>query len=129
MVTPITMKTSSPQMPEVTVSAYAIVQAALSVTPPRIRLPALLEESNQTIVTIRNNGSNPVTLSDPEVNVKDASVQLREVQPGRLFNLVVTFPAGFRSQPGQPMEVRVKSNHAQSPIVTVPVIQLEPSTD
>jgi hypothetical protein len=129
MVVPITMKTSSPQMPEVTVTAYAMVQAALTVTPPRIRLPALLEEPKQSVVTIRNNGSTPVTLSEPEINVEGASVQLREVQPGKIFSLAVTFPAGFRSQPNQSLEVRVKSNHLQSPIVKVPVIQLEPTPD
>jgi hypothetical protein len=125
-VVPIILKTSSSKMPEVTVNVYTIVQAALTVSPSRIRLPALLDEAKQVIVTIRNNGSAPVVLSDPEINAEGASVQLRELQPGKVFNLVATFPAGFRARPGQPMEVRVKSSHLQSPNLKVPIVQLEP---
>jgi len=126
---PVTIRTSSPKMPVVTVTAYAMVQPALTVTPPKIVLPpAPLAEAEQFVVKIQNNGTNPVTLSDPGINAKGAGVQLREVQPGRLFSLTLTFPAGFRSQPGQPIEARVKSNHQQFPTVNVPVMQLQPFT-
>jgi hypothetical protein len=129
VVAPITMDTSSPKMPVVTVNAYAVVQAALTVTPPRILLTPPLAESQRYVVTIRNSSSHPVTLSAPGINVDGASVQLREVQPGRLFELAVTFPAGFKGRHDQPIEARIESNHQQSPIIKVPVIQLEPAPD
>lgn len=127
LVAPITMKTSSPQMPEVSVTAYALVQPALTVMPPQIRLPATLEEAKRVTVTIRNNSTNPLVLSDPEINANGAGVQLREVQPGKLFDLVVTFPAGFHVEPGRAIEACVKSNHPQSPLLKVPVTQLLPA--
>lgn len=124
LVVPITMKSSSKKMPLVTVTAYAMVQPALIVIPPRIRLPKTpLPEEKQFDVRIRNNGSRPVVLSDPGINAKGAGVQLREIQPGRLFSLVVTFPAGFQEPSGTTVEVHVKSNTEQSPVLTVPVSQ------
>jgi hypothetical protein len=40
-----------------------------------------------------------------------------------LFNLVVSFPAGFQIQPDQKVEVSVKSNHPKFPLIKVPVVQ------
>jgi hypothetical protein len=125
---PITIKSSSSKMPTVTVTAYAMVQSALTVTPPKIVLSATsLSESEQFIVKIQNNGNNPLALSEPAITAKGVSLQLKEIQPGRLFNLIVNFPKGFRSQHGRPITVSMKSNHQQFPAVTVPVIQLESS--
>jgi hypothetical protein len=128
LIVPITMKSSAPEMPVVTATAYAMVQPALTLMPPRIRLPSTpLAEAEQFVVKIRNNGTQPVVLSEPGINAKGASVQLREEQPGRLFELTVAFPAGFRSPAGQPVEAHVNSNHQQSPVIKVPVVQLETS--
>jgi hypothetical protein len=127
VVAPITMTSSTTKMPVVTVNAYAVVQAALTVTPPRILLPTPLEEAKKVVVTIRNNSSKPVTLSDPGINAGGASVKLREIQPGKLFELAVTFPAGFQDHHDGPIEAHVESSHQQSPVIKVPVIQLEPA--
>ena len=48
LVAPITMKTSSPQMPEVDVTAYAMVQPALTVTPLSLSSSARLSVSRCT---------------------------------------------------------------------------------
>jgi hypothetical protein len=120
---PITLKTSSPKMPQVTVTAYATVVPALTVTPARIFLPPTpLAKEEQFNLTIRNSATNSVTLSEPAINAEGAMAQLRELQPGRLFSLEVTFPAGFSNRLGEKLEARLKCNHPQSPIVKVPVI-------
>jgi hypothetical protein len=119
---PITMKSSSSKMPEVVVTAYAMVQPALTLMPPRIvLLDTPLEEAGRFTIRIQNNGSKPVVLSDPAINAKGADVQLREIQPGRLFALTVTLPAGFKFEPGQTVEATLKSNHPQLPVIKVPV--------
>ena len=124
---PVTMKTSLAQMPVLTVNAYAMVQPALTVTPPRILLQMPVEESRQFVVKIRNNGSRAMTLSDPSINADGASVQLRELQAGKMFELTVTFPAGFRGQPGKTVEAQLKSNLPHAPVISVPVTQLKPT--
>jgi hypothetical protein len=131
-VAPITLKTSSPKMPVVTVTGYAMVQPALTVTPPRLRLLSdePLADSAQFTVRIQNQSTNALTLSNPSINAKSAEVSLRELQPGRLFELVVSFPAGFRSPPGEEIEARVKSNSAQFAVVRIPVLRpMLPSAD
>ena len=72
------------------------------VTPTQIMLPAgpLAAAMNRTIM-IRNGGTNALVLSDATVNIPGAEVRMRETQPGRLFNLTVSFPAGFDIKPDQ----------------------------
>lgn len=121
---PITLQTSSAKMPVVSVTAFAMVQPALIVMPPRMALPPGPLEQTQTVtVRIQSNGTNFVTLSEPSINAKGVDVQLREIQPGRLFSLTATFPAGFRIPAGQTIEAQIKSSHPQSPTVKVPVFQ------
>jgi hypothetical protein len=120
-VAPITMKTSSAKMPVVSVSGYAMVQPALTVEPPRIFLPAEpAKDAANYEVTIQNNSTNVLVLSEPTVNALGAAATLREVQPGRLFSLTVSFPAGFQARRYAGLEVRVKSNEIQSPVIRVP---------
>lgn len=120
----ITMKTSSSNAPALTVTAMIVMQPVLNVTPPQINLPAeRLTNSLSSSVSIRYSGTMVMTLSDPAVSAKGVDVQLKENEPGRLFTLTLTFPAGFEIAGGQKAEVTVKSNHPQFPIIRVPIIQ------
>jgi hypothetical protein len=105
-----------------------MVQPSLTVMPPRIRLPAEpLAKATPFTVAVQNRSTNSLVLFEPSIDASGADVQLRELQPGRLFNLIVTFPAGFQVSPGKKIVARVKSNQPQFPYVTVPVLQFESS--
>ncbi len=123
---PITVKSSSTEMPLVTVNAYLTVQEPVVVAPNAITLPpGPLAAPSSSMLTIRNNGTNAMVLSDASVNVEDAAVRMQEPQPGRFFSLTVDFPAGFRMKPDQKVEVSVKSNHPKYPLIKVPVFQMQ----
>ncbi|MCI0350386.1 MAG: DUF1573 domain-containing protein, partial [Acidobacteriales bacterium] len=121
---PVTLKTSSPKMPSINLSAYVMVQEPVAVSPNSIVLPAgALTNATRRDVIIRNNGTNTLVLSDAKVNVPGGEVRLAESLPGRMFSLAVTLPTGFEMKPGQAVEVTVKSNHPRYPLIKVPVIQ------
>jgi len=136
----ITLKTSVPQMPVLTVTAMAVVQQLLLVTPAQILLPpGALANNYTTPISIRNNGAAPLELSEPAlsggpaspepavsepgVDVRRPTIQIQQVEPGRLLTVMVTFPAGFEIGPGEKAELSVKSNHPEFPVIKVPVIQ------
>jgi hypothetical protein len=124
---PVSVKTSSPRMPMLTVNAYIIVQQAVIVAPNRITLPTgRLTASMSQSVKILNKGTNALALSDARVNTPRTEVRLQEIQPGRVFSLMVNFPEGFEVTPGKEVEVSVRSNHPQFPLIKVPVIQQAP---
>lgn len=120
----ISMKTSSTEVPVLSLTAWANVQPAILVTPAQIILPAApLATLKPYTLLVRNNTTNALVLQEPAVNAKGVDVQLKEHQPGRYFSLTVTFPAGFEIAPGDTVELSLKSNHPQFPVIKVPVQQ------
>jgi uncharacterized protein DUF1573 len=120
----ITLKTSSTNMPLINITAYAMPQPALVAMPQAIRLPAgPLSPNFRQPVTIRNNSSTPVKITEPQVNVEGVTVQTTETQPGKMFMLSVSFPTNFQARADKPMELTVKTSHPKYPVMHVPFIQ------
>jgi hypothetical protein len=120
----VNVKTSSPRKPLLNVGAFLLVQPSVIVAPNQIELPSgLLAAGLSTSVKILNKGTNSLALSDPTVNSRGTEVRLQEIQPGQVFSLMVNFPAGFQTKPDEKIEVTVKSNHRQFPLIKIPVVQ------
>ena len=119
-----TMKTSSTNVAVINVTAWANVQPVVVALPAQIALPAApLAGPMALTVSIRNNGTNTLTLSEPAVNAKGVEPQVKEIERGRVFNVALNFPAGFEIAKGDKVELSVKSNHPQFPVIKVPVYQ------
>ena len=120
----ISVKTSSPEIPFVNVQAHAMTRPDLVLSPTQIVLPeAPLAAGVNPSVTIMGMASNPLVLSDPKLSFAGLEVQLRELQPGRLFSLSVAFPVGFELPKNEAAEVTVKSNYAKFPVIRIPITQ------
>ena len=120
----VSIKTSSAKMPVINLQAYVMVPASVLVQPDRFFLPAgPLRVAMKPSVSIRNNSTTALTLSEPTANVPGVEVQVQETQAGRLFSLIASFPEGFQVPPGQSVEVTVKSNHPKFPLIRVPIFQ------
>jgi hypothetical protein len=119
----ITVKTSLTNMPVLNVTAIAMVQPAVSVTPAQIFLSSQMDRWTTNFVTISPTGSKALALSDPEASDTNVIVTVRETVPGRVFQLVAAFPPGFKIAPGHQVKLNVKSNNAQQPLIVVPVSQ------
>ena len=121
----ITLKSSSPKMPMVSVNAYAVVQPAVKISPPLLTLqPGPVAKLTTFSVSIQNQSTNALSLSNPAVNADGIEVKLVEVKPGQRFNLEVTVPAGFQAPRGKAIAVALKCNHLQSPVVKIPIVQM-----
>lgn len=121
----ITLKTSSTTVPTLTANVGANVQAALTVVPQQITLPPG-PLANQTMpqITIQNNSTNTLTLSDEATTAKDVHVKLNEANPGRLFTITLTFPQGYELPQGERAEFTVKTSNPQFATVRIPITQM-----
>jgi len=122
----ITMKTSSPRVPVLNASAFAIVRPAINIVPAQINLlPGPLAIPTTNVVTIINSSTNHGTLALTELSgpTNGVSVQMKEIQPGRQYALTVGFPAGYQAPPGGPVEITVKSSHPQYKLIKIPIMQ------
>jgi hypothetical protein len=121
----IVLKTSSSKMTNLSLPVYAIAQQAVTAIPTQVLLPATPSTNRLTYsVSIRSLWTEPLSVSEPMLNAKEVEVQLKELQPGRYFTVMMTFPAGFEIPQGEKVELSVKSNHPQFPVIKVPVVQL-----
>jgi hypothetical protein len=121
----ISLRTSSSNMPVISVTAWANIQPVIAVMPQQIVLPrAPLPNKMSPSISIQNRGTNQLALSEPTVNAEGVEVELKELQPGRTFSATVTFPQGFETQPNKPLELTFKSNHPQHPVIKVPIMQM-----
>jgi|SRR5215813_319495 len=121
----ITIKTTSTNVPVLSVSAWANIQPVIVVSPPAITLPAGPLQQKQTVsIMVQNNGTNHIKVSEPSLSVKGAEAQVNESQAGKLFTTTVTFPEGFEIPAGTPAELTVKSTHPKFPLIKVPITQL-----
>jgi hypothetical protein len=121
----ITMKCSLTNMPVVTVPVYVNVQPPVVVIPGHVTVQAPpLAAGVTNSVTIQNNSTNALTLSDPKINLPGISVELKEMQPGRMFTALIGFPQGFEAPPGQTIELTIKSSNPKMPLLKIPVSQI-----
>lgn len=120
------LKTSSTNAPTVAVKIWANIQPLVTVMPPQLALPpAPLAHAVTNMITIQNNSTHPLSLSEPSCNLQGVEVQLKEMQaPGRSFVATLVFPEGFALEPGHPALFTIKSSHAQQPLIKVPVTQM-----
>lgn len=123
----ITLKTSSTQAPLVSVSAYAAVQQAVMVTPSQLALPdGPLKSPYTSAVLVRNNSTNALELTDVRLDISGVDVKVTQPQTGRLYSILMNFPAGFQMAAAQKPELTFKSNHPSYPLLKVPVVQAQP---
>ena len=144
----ISLKTSVTNFPVIEITTYANSPPPLSVVPMRIDLRQGPLATNQlAYVTIINNSTNPITLSEPSVDAPGARARITETQPGRqsqdplaaedkvvdvtvtqnqpgrYFTILLKFPTGFELPAGQPGAFTIKTTHPKAPLVKVPIYQ------
>ena len=120
----ITIKTSSTNLPRLTVNAAIMPQPAIVALPQQIQWPAgLLDRNYRFPVMIRNNSRAPLSLSEPVVNVEGATVEIQQVEPGKAFKLNLGLPPGFHARPGHSLELVVRTSHPKYPVFKVPIFQ------
>jgi len=121
----ITLKTSSTNVPTISVTAWANVQQSVVVSPPQVMLASGPLANKQTVsLTIQNNSANPMKLSEAAVDAKGVDVQLNEPNPGRSFTATLNFPQGFELAQGSKAEFTVKSDNPKHALIKVPITQM-----
>ena len=122
---PVTVTTSSSNLPLVSITAYAIIQPAVTVAPAQILLQAgTLPAGYRPSATVRNNSTSLIELSDVSVNAPDVKAQVQTAVTGKLWTVTLSFPTNFHAPSGQRLELTMKTTHPQHPELKVPIIAM-----
>ncbi|MBI5383961.1 MAG: DUF1573 domain-containing protein [Verrucomicrobia bacterium] len=124
---PLLLKTSAAEAPSLKAYVCAIEQPPVLIAPGQFTVPAgPLAAPEQRAVMVRCLGREPLRLSQLELDLPGVESKVHEIQPGRLFSIVLNFPSGFvlpanESVENRTVEVRVHSNHPRYPVIRIPV--------
>ncbi|MBI3415983.1 MAG: DUF1573 domain-containing protein [Verrucomicrobia bacterium] len=123
----ISLKTSWPNQPVVSFSAFAMLRQAVTISPNVLNLPARQSmAAYKQSAFVMNNSSTPVKLTEASVNAEGVKVQINESTPGKTFSLTIEYPEGFNPAPGTPLELKVKTTHPKRPIVSANILVMGP---
>jgi len=118
----ISMKTSNPKMPELSVQAVATVLPPVQVAPTQIILPAAkLSAPEKRYVVILNHRAADLKISDLKLNVDGVDISTNANPQGRQFTVILTFPAGFQARESEKMVFSGKTSHPELPSFEVPI--------
>ena len=124
----VTLKTSSPSVPTVAVTAMLMLQPVISVTPAQVNLPPPpLNNGYIHTITVNNAGTNSIKLGEVTVSDSRITAATKETTPGKAFSVEINIPQGFVAKAGQPTEVAIKTTHPQFPEVKIGVVQALPA--
>jgi hypothetical protein len=117
-----TLRTDSTEVPQVEVTAFVPGLSALVTSPRRILLPAG-SSTNLVVVPVfvRSTTGHRLVVSDPRCDAPGVRVNLEEREPGRLFVVRVEFSPGFPMTAERKLELEMRTNHPQYPVLRVPV--------
>jgi hypothetical protein len=122
--TTVHLKTTSLTAPNFDLNVVASIQPEIQVSPPQLRLGALPNVwTTNRGVFVHGNGPAKLTLSDPECSDPRVHVQLNPIGVQSMYNLLVALPPSYQIEPGKPVEITLKSDNTNMPIVKVPVVQ------
>jgi hypothetical protein len=120
----ITVHTSHPGTPVISVPVMASVRPAVQIYPPRIVLNLLPDRWTTNRITIHGATTNLLlSLSNPKTSDSRIHVDIQPMGPKGAFNLLVVFPPGFQLEPGQRAEVTVESNIPRFPVIKIPIME------
>jgi hypothetical protein len=122
----ITVNTSLTNVPVINITVTAFTPPAVVVSPQQIPLSPQIVRWTTNLIKITSNWNKALALSDPQVSDTRVTVALKEITPGHEFQLAAAFPPGYQIAPGQKVELSVKSDNPDRPVITVPISQFHP---
>lgn len=126
----VVVKTSATNAPTLDIPFWANVQPAVMVLPPQVMIPSgPLTAKATPAVTIQNNSTNALKVTDPVVSVPGVQAEVKELQPGRIFSVQLSFPEGFEMKPGDQASLIFKTSHPRFAEVKVPILQMARPTN
>ena len=119
----ISMKSSNPKMPDLTVQAVVTVLPAVQVAPTEIMLTTKkLAVAEKKYVVVLNHRAGDLKLSELKTSVAGVEISTSPTADRKQFTLTLTFPAGFEARTTEKMFFSGKTNWPELPVFEIPIV-------
>ena len=117
----ITLRTTATNGRSLTVPLVVSRSPWLSVYPSPLILSKNATNEANALITVINNASSPVTVSNPKASDRKLAVELASTKPGFAYTLRVTVPAGYAE--GAPARIVAETSNTNQPSLVIPIEQ------
>lgn len=114
------VQTNIPQQKVLRISTSVVVVARLEVKPNLLLIPRPRDKAQTKKIIITNNGDTPVHLLEATTNDELLTLETKEVQAGKVYEVLVSMPAGYFPE-GRGKKIDLKFDDSQKPLVSIPV--------
>ncbi len=116
----ITMSTGLEETPQVEVTAFAVISAAVDVTPTELAIQAERTADMTRQLYVRSNDGKPVKISDLTSSNPDLKLSVQDLKAGTTYRIAVDIPTGYKPSAQGDM-ITFKTDNPQVPSISVPV--------
>lgn len=121
------LKTSTTNLPPITIPTVVSVIPEIQIIPLRIRLLENPVVADRTFtVLVRNHGAELGAVTSAIVNAEGIEPKIRELKPGRYYSVLLSIPKGFRLADGPRVELTLQTSHPKHARLTIPIAPLRP---
>jgi hypothetical protein len=116
----VVVRVDHPKQRQVMIPVTGFVRPMLAVTPPEADLGDLEAEPVTARLHVKNFGEDPVTLSSATCEIPGSTVEIRPIEPGRVWQVILRLPAGA---PGSLVTgfLRLETTSSTQPEIEIPV--------
>jgi thiol-disulfide isomerase/thioredoxin len=118
----VVLTTNNPKQPTITVPCMAEILERIDIRPARINVPHSSASTTPSLprkVRISNNGDTPLKLGEATATDPRLTVEVKELQPGVHFDVIVNIPGGYSPEAGT--AVVVKTDDKEFPELRIPI--------
>ena len=120
----IDMSTGVAEMPRLTVPVSCMVAPELEVTPNQIVLPPNAKMAMKRPILVRNNNPKaPMKVTAATCNNPKVAIDLKEVQPNTVWQVMVDIPAGYAKETPDGDVISFKSDNTKLAATTVKIVE------
>jgi hypothetical protein len=118
----ITMKTSNPDMPSISITAHANVSKPIETTPTYLTMPVgKLDRDLKKYITVINNSGKPLMLSDYGLGIDGVKIDLQELKKDKYYRFTIVFPKDFEVKDNISGSFKMTTNHPEFSKIEVPL--------
>ncbi len=117
----LTARIDHPQSPEVTARVMAAVEGIITYTPRMIFFSRQdLEEQAVKIVTLTNNGDQPIAIREVSFGIPQFQAEVKTIQPGKQFEVEIRLMTGIEPE-RYSTELTIETDLATQERITIPL--------
>lgn len=114
-------KTGITEQPELNITCNLYSPSLVEVVPTSVFATTSPTQPYKQLITVRYNGDGNMKIESATASDPKIELEVKEQQPGKIYQIPATFPAGFETPATSPTQIVVRTDVKGKETITIPV--------